>query len=201
MRQSVLVFARSLIVPTTVVRHTVGIFMGTSMGNTADSIVVVGERDLLHIARVARSTWQNWVKKGLVSETSDGRYGEREVIRTAVAALVVSALDLPRAKLVLDAIGGSAEETCLRLKLDGDDLSDVVIDLHSFSAVLVSDATSLSAAVHAPVVTPRPYVLVPLAETARDARRVFRRLAAPRKALAGDGRRKRVAREVGRARQ
>jgi hypothetical protein len=74
----------------------VDIVVDTSMDASADSIRVVGEADLLQIARLARSTWKNWCKRGLLREAPGGLYGEDAVVATVVGGMVVQALGLRR---------------------------------------------------------------------------------------------------------
>ena len=83
------------------------------MDTSADSIRVVGEGDLLDLGRVARSTWKNWVRQGLVDDHVDGLYGERDVIEAAVVRLVVEAVGLRAAaaawRLAREAVLGRLE--------------------------------------------------------------------------------------------
>lgn len=64
------------------------------MDTTADSIRFVGEADLLELARVARSTWKNWLRAGVVGDAPDGLYDEPAVVELVIVAVLVGALEM-----------------------------------------------------------------------------------------------------------
>ncbi len=65
--------------------------MDRTVAGVPDSIRVVDEDILLRITGVARSTRRNWARRGLVIDRSDGRYGEADVVETAIVVLLVRA--------------------------------------------------------------------------------------------------------------
>src|ERR1700716_1514842 len=65
--------------------------MAKTLPPRPDSIVCVDEDTLLRIAGVARSPRRNWVKQSLIDDRPDGRYYERDVLETALVALIVKA--------------------------------------------------------------------------------------------------------------
>lgn len=168
--------------------HIVDISVVASMDTSADSIRVIGEADLLDIARIARSTWKNWIAQELIDEPADGLYGESKLLEAVVVALLVSALDLRRAKAVWASARGTALDHCAQLAPDG--TLHGVIDLHTWEMSMASGARAVFAAVRRPRPFPRGYVVVDLGEIIPEARAAFWKRAGPAAALKADRRRK-----------
>jgi hypothetical protein len=160
------------------------------MDTPSDSILVVAEKDLLHIARIARSTWHNWISKHFLGDSSEGHYRERHVISALVAALVVDSLDFRRAHRIWGHESAKIEDAALALAIDGTTSCDLVIDLHTLETGIARSAEELHDLTHPEVVAPRGYVVVPVAAAVREARRVFWKLAVPPGSLKADRRTK-----------
>lgn len=143
------------------------------MDTSADSIRVVGQADLLELARVARSTWHHWTTQGIVVEPPTGLHGEAEVVEAAVVALLVDALEPRRAKPVWMSPRHEVVNACLALPLDKPADLSAVVDLHAWELVLAEGAEELHRAVHASTPFPRGRVVIALADVAQEARRGF----------------------------
>jgi hypothetical protein len=169
--------------------------MGTSMGTSADSIRVVGEADLLELARVARSTWQNWIAKGVLEPSPDGLHREAEVVEVVVLALLIPLLDLRAAKAVWRGCRERVLDESLALDLERPDDLDAVLDPHTWELRLARDPSELYTASRADTAFPRGRLVLPLAATVREARRAFWMRAASPRELARDKRRRSGARQ------
>lgn len=161
------------------------------MATSTDSIRCVGEADLLEIARVARSTWRNWSKQGVVEVPPTGLYGEAHAVEASLVALFVTALDLRQAA----GCWRPARERVLELAVAqprDDDLSafDVVIDLHRWELNAAVDRDALVAVLHRPTPFPRGRLVFDAAHVVADARTAFWARAVAAAELKGDKRRK-----------
>jgi hypothetical protein len=168
----------------------VDILMDGSVDISPDSIRVVPESDLLHLAGVARSTWKNWTKQTSISESATGAYGEVEVVELVVFERLVEALGLRNAGLAWPGAREAVISGCLALSLADEEVLDGIIDLRTLSVELSASADELQSVVHRNVPTPRAYAVFPLAEIAQEARRGFWRRAVEPGQLAGDRRRR-----------
>src|SRR4051812_39230559 len=88
------------------------------MGVSADSIRAVGESDLLEFGRVARSTWQNWIKHGLVQDQPSRTYGEEAVVEVVAVGVLLTTLDLRAVNALWRGARTVVVETALSLPLD-----------------------------------------------------------------------------------
>jgi hypothetical protein len=158
------------------------------MDTSTDSIRVISEADLLDIARIARSTWKNWITKELVDEPANGLYGESELLEAVVVGLLVSALDLRRARAVWSSARRAALDRCACLTADG--TLHGVVDLHTWEMLMTSGAREVFAAVRRPTPFPRGYVVVDLSEVIPEARAAFWKRAGPAAIFTADRRRK-----------
>ena len=160
------------------------------MDTSADSIRVVGEADLLELAKAARSTWHHWCTKGLLSQSDDGLYGERDVIEVLVAGMLVAALDVRRATAAWGAAREPVLETCAALAIAGDDTLDAVVDLYTLEIAIGRTPQEIEAVTHRVGAFWRGYLVLPLALSTREARRGFRTRAVSPSDLAKDKRRR-----------
>jgi hypothetical protein len=159
------------------------------MDTSPDSIRLVGEGDLLALARVARSTWKNWARQGLVEERDDGLYGERDVIEAVVVRLIVEAVGLRAAT----AAWGPVRQLALqRLEPPQADPAEVrtVIDSHTWQLVVATDADELLEELRRTTPFPRGRVVVPVGPAVAEARSAFWPRAAPARDLRRDRRRR-----------
>jgi hypothetical protein len=170
------------------------IVLDVTMDVPADSIRVVGQADLLQLARVARSTWNHWIKEGVVGESGRQLYDEAEVVEAVVVGLLVDALDPRRAKAAWLAAREEVVSACLALPLDEPADLTAVIDLHEWRLTLARGPDELHGAVRAPAPFPRGRVAIALADVAQEARRGFWTRAQPAAELSKDKRRKRASR-------
>jgi hypothetical protein len=170
----------------------VDIVVDVSMDTSADSIRVVGEADLLDLARVARSTWKHWIKVDLVDEPKDGLYREADVVEAVVVSLLVPSLGLRRATGVWRAARTDAlsEVRTLASSLH------LVIDLHTWELRLAKDARELYACVAGRPSFPRGYVVVDLSQVVPEAREAFWNRAEPASTLKKDERRRKRSQQV-----
>lgn len=171
-------------------KHSVGIIVGISMGESPDSIRVVGEADLLDLSRVARSTWQNWIKQGAVSDPRRGHYGEAEVVGLVVASRIVDAIGLHKAALAWPRACAATVESALAMPLDGSARLDLVIDLFGLEIAAIETAEALDLALHPEVATPRVFAVIAAGKAIREARGAFWNRAVPPATLRQDRRRR-----------
>jgi hypothetical protein len=160
------------------------------MNASTDSIRVVGEKDLLRLARVPRGTWNAWIRNGHFEDSETGLYGEVEVVSVTVFNVLAEAIALRDAGIAWRECGSTVSQACVRLEPDGEEPLVLVVDIHTLDGVTAATATELLAAVHSPVPSPRGWIAVPIAGLAREARRGFWKHAKSAIDLAQDGRRK-----------
>jgi hypothetical protein len=160
------------------------------MGTSADSIRVVGEADLLDLARVARTTWQNWVRKGVIEDSDVGVYREDDVAEVVTVTLLVDGVGLRRARAIWPASREHVIGAGLALDLEepGDLL--LVVDPYSWETELCSTANELWRMIGEPLDPPRARIVVPVAARIQAARRAFWTRAQPVPELAKDRRRR-----------
>jgi hypothetical protein len=168
----------------------VDVFMDGSVTTSPDSIRVVAEPEMLKLARTARSTWRNWIKKGSLEEPKDGLYRESDVLEVLVFAMVVSAMGLSTATVVWRRSGKLTVAECQRLPLDRDVKLTLVVDTHGLDVRLTRTARELESAVAQQLPVPRAHVCVRVGAVVQEARQVFWTLAAKPSDLASDGRRR-----------
>jgi hypothetical protein len=161
----------------------------------SDSIRLIGEADLLELAGIARSTWNGWVKSGYVTPPSTGLYDECDVVGAIVLRHLGDCLPMSKAAIAwrdceIDLIacctGGVEQKTTL----------DLVVDLHTLAARPTEGPDQLLEALHAPLPSPRPRVVIVLAEILQEARAGFWRRARPASDFSDDKRRKPAARRA-----
>jgi hypothetical protein len=168
----------------------VGIFVDVSMDTSPDSIRVVGEGDLLELGRVARSTWKNWARQGLVDDPEDGLYGERDIIEAVVVRLVVEAVGLRAARA---AWRPAREAVLARLQsAEATDIDEVrtVIDLHTWQLLITTDASALLEELRRTTPFPRGRVVLTVGPAVAEARTAFWARAAFARDLRRDRRRR-----------
>jgi hypothetical protein len=167
------------------------------MSGSPDSIRLVGEQDLLRIARLPRGTWGGWDRNGHYAPKENGLYSEADVVSVVVFGLLADAVPLREAGIAWRDGGGAIVQACLALPLEGCERIAVVLDTHSLRVVVASSAGELFDWIHAPVPAPRAWVALPVGEVVREARRGFWLYAKPAAELAQDGRRKASAKAKG----
>jgi hypothetical protein len=160
------------------------------MSAQSDSIRVVSESDLLELARVARSTWQNWIRQEILQPAPRGHYRESDVVEVAVIALLAAAYDLRRTRLIWHGCRDVVTAACTAMPLQGDETLDFVADSHTLQAIVARNQAELSAAIRAPTPFPRPRFAIPLDGIIREAREAFWTRAVPPAELGRDRRRK-----------
>lgn len=168
------------------------------MDRPTDSIRVVAETDVLSLARIARSTWKNWVGKGLINEPANGMYGESDVVELVAVEQLVEWTDLGRALTAWKGCRDRVLAMALALDLADPTALDAVIDLHTLDVVLATDATELHGIVRAHRPFPRGQLVLALSELVCEARRGFWKRAVPSVDLTKDKRRKASIRRKGR---
>lgn len=164
------------------------------MSVSSDSIRLVGEKDLLELARVPRGTWSAWVRNGHFEDSDNGLYDEAEVIAAAIFNVLADTLPLRKASIAWRGCGSAVTGACVQLRLDGDDPLVFAIDVHALEGSAVGDPGELFDLVHSPVPSPRGWIAMPIADLAREARRGFWKHARPASELTRD-RRRRTARQ------
>jgi hypothetical protein len=160
------------------------------MGTSPDSIRVIGEKDLLEVARVARSTWQNWARQGIITPAAEGLHPEPDVIEALAVGLLTQAFDLRQTKAVWRLARDDVLAACLALPLDRQATLDAIVDLHTWRTALAHEIDELAAALHAPVPYPRGRHVIALAAPVQEARQAFWTRAVPAADLASDKRRR-----------
>ena len=160
------------------------IFTNAIMNAYTDSIRVVGEKDLLRLARVPRGTWNAWIRNGHFEDTATGLYGEDEVVSAAVFNVLAEALALRDAGIAWRSCGAVVSDACVRLPPEGDEPLVLAVDAHTLDGAAVASADDLFTAIHSPVPSPRSRTVIPVAALAREARRGFWKLAKPATELA-----------------
>lgn len=160
------------------------------MSAPSDSIRVVGEKDLLDLARIPRGTWSGWLRKGHFESNPDGLYGEAEVVSAVVFNLVADALPVRKAAIAWEDCGAAVVGSCVGLKLDTDEPMVLVIDGHALVGVAAESPDELFRAVHQQKPSPRNWIVVPIAALVREARSGFWKRARPASELRKDKRRR-----------
>jgi hypothetical protein len=141
----------------------------------ADSIRFVHEGDLLRIAGIPRSTWQNWARHGLVADPPDGRFRETDVVATVVVAQLVQILRrLSEVERIWRAQGLDVLAAILRDR-DSDGLI-LVLEPRLLRLTIGSSRDAAGEMMRAF----EPAVLLPTGAAADEARTAFWRLVATR---------------------
>jgi hypothetical protein len=164
--------------------------MDISMDTSPDGIRVCGEGDLLELTGVARSTWKNWARKGLVHEQDDGLYSEADIIETLTIRLIVEAVGLRAAIAAWRRGRHDALRELESLEGAAADQVRLVIDQHTWQLVLTTGAEALLAELERPAPFPRGRIVVTLGPAANEARAAFWARALPASDLRHDGRRR-----------
>ncbi len=167
------------------------------MSVSSDSIRLVGEKDLLDLARVPRGTWSGWIRGGHVESSDSGLYGENEVVAVVIFNVLASALPIRKASIAWKDCGSAVTGACVQLRLDGADPLVLAIDVHALDGVATGDPSELFDLLHSPVPSPRGWIAIPIADLAREARRGFWKHAKPASELSRDGRRRTAKRNTG----
>lgn len=160
------------------------------MSGSPDSIRLVGEQDLLRLARLSRGTWSGWDRNGHYGPNENGLYSEADVVSVVLFGLLGDAVSLRDAGIAWRAGGAEIVEACLALPLDGRERIAIVLDTHSLGMTTVSSGEELFEYIHARVPAPRPWVALPVGEILGEARKGFWLHAKPAAELARDRRRK-----------
>lgn len=163
------------------------------MSRSPDSIRLVGEQDLLRLARLSRGTWSGWDRNGHYAPNENALYSEADVVSVVLFGLLGGAVPLRDAGIAWKSGGAPIVDACLALPLDGPDRIAIVLDTHSLRVTAASSGEELFDRIHAQVPAPRPWVALPVGEIVREARQGFWLYAKPASELAGDGRRKAAA--------
>lgn len=158
--------------------------MTETISSQPDSIVCVDEAALLRITGVARSTRRNWIKQSLIDDRPDGRYYEKDVLETALVALIVRATKgLDDARRVWH----STRRSLLAAVASSPDADGIflVLEFRLLRATVASSVAEIGQAAR-PF---EPLVLIPISPQTEEARSAFRTFAAPPRAKP-DGRRR-----------
>jgi hypothetical protein len=161
------------------------------MGTSPDSIRRVGESDLLELARVARSTWQSWVRAGLVGQTSDGLYDESAVVELVIVAPMLSALDLRQAKSAWVPARQLSLRRAVARPLNGESLYVAVVDLHTWRLRVAITPQEVWSAIQEQTPFPRGRIVFDLGPSIAEGRSTYWSRAQPSADLLKDRRRKR----------
>jgi hypothetical protein len=161
------------------------------MGISPDSIRRVSEADLLELARAARTTWQNWVRSGLVETSHDGLYDENAVVELVVVTTLLGALDLRQAVGAWRPAKDRVVSQAVALPLEGDVVFLAVIDLHTWQMATATDLETLGHAVRRQAPVPRGRVVFDLGPSVTESRLAYWARASPATELLADGRRRR----------
>jgi hypothetical protein len=153
--------------------------MGITVTGLPDSIGWVHEDELVRITDVPRSTRQNWHRKSLLAESSDGRYREREVVEVVAVRQLVRALKrLDDVRQVWDSDGANVLAACATVSPEEHLVA--LIEPRLLRLTLARSSEELGGAL-------RPFesaVAVPLARAAAEARADFWRFAVTGEPLA-----------------
>src|ERR1700742_424718 len=113
------------------------------MSGSPDSIRLVGEPDLLRIARLSRGTWSGWDRNGHYALNENGLYSEADVISVVVFGLLADAVPLQEAGIAWRGGGAPIVQACLALSLEGDERIAIVLDTHSLRVTAAASAEEL----------------------------------------------------------
>jgi hypothetical protein len=165
------------------------------MNVVPDSIRLVGEADLLELARVGRGAWNGWIKNGHVGPSATALYTEQDVIHLTVLKLLGDSLPMSKAAIAWRDCETAVIQCCANrgLEKEGAPL-DLVVDLQTLAAHPAEGAQDLFDTVHSPVPSPRGRVVIQLSAVVQEARASFWRRARPASDFATDRRRKPAAR-------
>jgi hypothetical protein len=166
------------------------IVLSTIVSVSSDSIRLVGEKDLLELARVPRGTWSAWIRNEHFEDSDSGLYGEAEVVAAAIFNVLASALPIRKASIAWRDCGTAVTGACIQLRLDGDDPLVFAIDVHALDGAATGDPSKLFDLLHSPVPSPRGWIAIPIADLVREARRGFWKHAKPASELTRDRRRR-----------
>jgi hypothetical protein len=164
------------------------------MNIDADSIRLVGEADLLDLARVGRGAWNGWIKNGHVSPSANALYTEQDVIHVTVLKLLGDSLPMSKAAIAWRDCETAVIQRSANRGLEDETPLDLVVDLQTLAAHPAEGAQDLFDAVHTPVPGPRGRLVIPLSAVVQEARASFWRRARPASDFATDRRRKPAAR-------
>jgi hypothetical protein len=168
----------------------VDIVVSAIMSGSPDSIRLVGEQDLLRLARLSRGTWSGWHRNGHYAPNKSGLYSEADVVSVVLFGLLGDAASLRDAGIAWRASGAEIVEACLALQLNGRHQIAIVLDTHSLAMTAVSSGEELFECINVRVPAPRPWVALPVGEIVKEAREGFWLYAKPAAELTKDGRRK-----------
>jgi len=171
------------------------------MSGSPDSIRLIGEQDLLRLARLPRGTWSGWDRNGHYAPNESGLYSEADVVSVVLFGLLADAVSLREAGMAWRNGGTAVVEVCLGLPLDGNERIAVVLDTHSLRITVASSGEEIFDRIHESVPAPRPWIALPVGEIVEEARKGFWLFAKPAAELARDGRRKASAQTKKRATQ
>lgn len=164
------------------------------MNVVPDSIRLVGEADLLELARVGRGAWNGWIKNGHVSPPATALYTEQDVIHVTVLKLLGDSLPMSKAAIAWRDCETAVIQSCANHGLEEEAPLDLVVDLQTLAAYPAGGAQDLFDAVHSPVPAPRGRLVIPLSAVVQEARASFWRRARPASDFETDRRRKPAAR-------
>lgn len=167
------------------------------MDTSSDSIRVVGEGDLLELAGIARSTWKNWTREGLVQEPVEGLYSEHDVIEALVVRLVVEAVGLRTAVAAWRPVRDEVLAGLAALQPGERPDRWLVIDAHTWLLALASVSADLLEQLARGMPSPRARVVVTVGPSVAEAKSAFRSRALPVRDLRKDRRRRRPPTETG----
>lgn len=159
-----------------------------------DSIRLVGEADLLELARVGRGAWNGWIKNGHVSPSATALYTEQDVIEATVLKLLGDSLPMSKAAIAWRDCEVAVIQCYANRGLEDEAPLDVVVDLQTLSAYLAEGPRDLFDVVHSPVPGPRGHLVIPTSAVVQEARASFWRRARPASEFTTDKRRKTAAR-------
>lgn len=157
------------------------------MDASPDSIRVVGEADLLALARVARSTWRNWIKQGVLVPPKDALYRETDIIEAVLVATVIDALDLRLAAATWPMVGERLAHAVAAARTERGVF--LIADPFDWGMEIRVGANELASAVRQRVASPRSYVVVEVGAIVAEARNAFWKRARPTREFAADRRR------------
>lgn len=149
------------------------------MAAAPDELQWIPEARALQLCGVARSTWQTWIRQGLVDVGHGGTFSESDVLAVVFVAALrgygtpSEALKIWRA---LQQTGAAHDFVERARKLDESSRLDLVIEPDNGRANVAGDSRALVQAVRHPE-APRRVIVVPLAEELRRVRDGFRALA------------------------
>src|SRR4051812_4264920 len=149
------------------------------MDASPDTFRVVGEADLLEMARVARSTWKNWAQSGLVDEPANGLYDEGAVVEAVGVSLLVQGLELRPAATAWRAARAAALDALDAARAANPDDVRLVVDPYTWELVVTADESSLLQQLERRLVHPRSQIVISVGGVAAEARRAFATRSAP----------------------